>query len=230
MSILLWWDTYPFRREIASMGWIYDYTEKAHRLPKNETTINRSREKWFDIHTSDIDITDDYKVHNKNVQSWKRADKWSLVSDRKNSEATKYEDSKAVKDFLSLWEPVKVWHHSEKRHRKLIDKSRKNRWKRVELHNEADEAERKSEYRKNKKYKTAEEKRLEKEYIAKLSEKALILWSQEYRVWDIYVWWHTSFTIAKINKKTVQSESGSNRDIKYSKDFQKYLDIAKTLI
>ena len=49
------------------------------------------------------------------------------------------------RDFLVLGEPVKVGHHSEKRHRKAIEDDRKNMDKSVEMSEKADEYERKAE-------------------------------------------------------------------------------------
>lgn len=56
-------------------------------------------------------------------------------SDKRSNEA--YEKSNEGKDFLALAEPIKVGHHSEKRHRALIDRN----WKRMEKSvNEANKA------------------------------------------------------------------------------------------
>ena len=47
--------------------------------------------------------------------------KWADSSNNKSNEY--YEKSQEGKDFLSLGEPIKVGHHSEKRHRALIDRN-----------------------------------------------------------------------------------------------------------
>lgn len=54
------------------------------------------------------------------------------------------------KDFLSLGEPVKVGHHSEKRHRALIEGNWNRMGKSVEFAEKAKEAEQKAEYWENK--------------------------------------------------------------------------------
>lgn len=54
------------------------------------------------------------------------------------------------KEFLSLGEPIKVGHHSEKRHRALIDRNWNRMGKSVEFAEKAKEAERKAEYWENK--------------------------------------------------------------------------------
>jgi len=61
---------------------------------------------------------------------------WAYNADKRSNEA--YEQSKEGKDFLVLAEPIKVGHHSEKRHRALIERN----WKRMEKSvNEANKAE-----------------------------------------------------------------------------------------
>lgn len=48
--------------------------------------------------------------------------------------------------FLSLGEPIKVGHHSERRHRKIIEQAQNNATKSVEFSNIADEYSRRAEY------------------------------------------------------------------------------------
>lgn len=55
-----------------------------------------------------------------------------------------YGKSNKERDFLMLGEPVKVGHHSEKRHRKAIEDARKNMDKSVEMSEKADEYERRA--------------------------------------------------------------------------------------
>jgi len=58
-----------------------------------------------------------------------------------------YQASQEWKDFLALAEPIKIWHHSENRHRSLIERNRKRMSKSVELSNLAQERESKIKYR-----------------------------------------------------------------------------------
>lgn len=58
--------------------------------------------------------------------------------------------SQEGREFLSLGEPIKVGHHSEKRHRALIERNWNRMGKSVEFAEEAKEAERKAEYWENK--------------------------------------------------------------------------------
>lgn len=54
------------------------------------------------------------------------------------------------REFLSLGEPIKVGHHSEKRHRALIERNWNRMGKSVEFADKAKEAEQKAEYWENK--------------------------------------------------------------------------------
>ena len=62
---------------------------------------------------------------------------WADSADKKSDEA--YQKSNKDKDFLSLGEPIKVGHHSEKWHRKVIKQAQDNMTKSVELSNKAEQ-------------------------------------------------------------------------------------------
>lgn len=84
-----------------------------------------------------------------NVQEWakRRAERrreWAASAERKSREY--YEKSNKDADFLSLGEPIKVGHHSEHRHRKMIDDAWNNMGKSVEYSNKSAEHERLAEY------------------------------------------------------------------------------------
>ena len=84
-----------------------------------------------------------------NVQEWarrkaERRREWAVSAGRKSDEY--YEKSNKDADFLSLGEPIKVGHHSERRHRKMIEESWNNTWKFVEYHDKAQEHERIAKY------------------------------------------------------------------------------------
>jgi hypothetical protein len=57
-----------------------------------------------------------------------------------------YEASKEGKDFLALAEPIKIGHHSERRHRKLIERNWERMGKSIAESEKAKEYERRSEY------------------------------------------------------------------------------------
>lgn len=57
-----------------------------------------------------------------------------------------YEASKEGKDFLALGEPIKIGHHSERRHRKLIERNWERMGKSIAESDKAKEYKRRSEY------------------------------------------------------------------------------------
>lgn len=84
-----------------------------------------------------------------NVQEWAkrragRRREWAASAERKSHEY--YEKSNKDRDFLSLGEPIKVGHHSERRHRKMIDDAWNNMGKSVEFSDKAKEHEDKAAY------------------------------------------------------------------------------------
>lgn len=88
-----------------------------------------------------------------NVQEWakRKAERrlnWAASADQKSNEY--YEKSNKDRDFLSLGEPIKVGHHSERRHRKAIEDAWNNMGKSVEFDEKAREHERIAQYWVNK--------------------------------------------------------------------------------
>lgn len=88
-----------------------------------------------------------------NTQEWakRRAERLESAAANADKKSTKYyEASNEGKDFLSLAEPIKVGHHSEKRHRALIERNHNRMRKSVEFSRVADEYESRAEYWKGK--------------------------------------------------------------------------------
>ena len=84
-----------------------------------------------------------------NVQEWakQRAERrraWAESAERKSKEY--FDKSNKDRDFLSLGEPIKVGHHSERRHRKAIEDAWNNTDKAVTFSDKATEHESKAEY------------------------------------------------------------------------------------
>lgn len=76
------------------------------------------------------------------VQEWARKRAERLKGYASNADAKSnqyYEASKEGAAFLSLGEPIKIGHHSEKRHRALIDRNWNRMGKSVEFSNKAEE-------------------------------------------------------------------------------------------
>ena len=84
-----------------------------------------------------------------NVQEYakKRAERlqgWAANAEAKSEQY--YEASNEGKDFLALGEPIKVGHHSERRHRALIDRNWDRMGKSVEFSEKATEYEGRAQY------------------------------------------------------------------------------------
>ena len=79
-----------------------------------------------------------------NVQEWakKKAERLQNASLNAENKSTEYwKRSNKDSDFLSLGEPIKVGHHSERRHRKIIEQAQNNMGKCVEFSDKAKEYE-----------------------------------------------------------------------------------------
>ena len=88
-----------------------------------------------------------------NVQEWvkRKAEHrldWTATAERKSEEY--FKASNKDSDFLSLGEPIKIGHHSERRHRKAIEDAWHNMGKSVEFDEKAREHERIAQYWTNK--------------------------------------------------------------------------------
>lgn len=73
-----------------------------------------------------------------------RYNTWATAAESKSNQY--YEASQEGKEFLSLGEPIKVGHHSEKRHRALIERNWNRMGKAVEFSDKAAVHESKAEY------------------------------------------------------------------------------------
>lgn len=84
-----------------------------------------------------------------NVQEWakRKAERrlgWAASAEKKST--AYFNASNRHADFLSLGEPIKVGHHSERGHRKMIDDAWNNMGKSIEFSNKAEKHESKAEY------------------------------------------------------------------------------------
>lgn len=84
---------------------------------------------------------------NSQVRAANKAEKYENWSDSASQKSQQYyEASNEGKDFLSLGEPIKVGHHSEKRHRALIERNWNRMGKSVEFSEKAGEHQSKAKY------------------------------------------------------------------------------------
>src|SRR5678810_1290234 len=94
-------------------------------------------------------IRDSIRADGFNVQERAKlkAEKYGSWADSAQAKSNqKYEDSQEGKDFLVLAEPIRIGHHSEKRHRALIERNWARMDKSIELRDKAKEHEKKAEY------------------------------------------------------------------------------------
>ncbi len=123
-----------------------------------------------------------------------------------------FKASEEGKDFLSLGEPIKVGHHSEKRHRALIERNWNRMGKSVEFAEKAEEAVSKAEYWENK----AEEITLAMpeslEYFQAKLEKAIA--------------YHVGLKNGSIERTHSYSLTYANKEVK---ELKKKVEIAKLL-
>lgn len=77
-------------------------------------------------------------------QKAERYNKWAVSAENKST--AYYEASHEGRDFLALAEPIKVGHHSEKRHRALIERNWNRMGKSVEMTKVSEQHESKAEY------------------------------------------------------------------------------------
>jgi len=87
---------------------------------------------------------DGYNVQERAKAKAERYQKWANAAESKST--SYFNASQEGRDFLSLGEPIKVGHHSEKRHRALIDRNWERMGKSVESSKKAEAHESKSEY------------------------------------------------------------------------------------
>lgn len=98
----------------------------------------------------------DYKYYYSIVRldepyAQRKAEKYRSSAANRTAKSEQYlEASNEGREFLSLGEPIKVGHHSEKRHRALIERNWNRMGKSVEFAEKAEEAEHKAEYWENK--------------------------------------------------------------------------------
>lgn len=86
------------------------------------------------------------KIEDKTYAERKAEKYTNSASNHYKKSQEQYEASQEARDFLSLGEPIKVGHHSEKRHRALIERNNARMDKSMEHFKKAEQAEHKSEY------------------------------------------------------------------------------------
>jgi hypothetical protein len=95
-------------------------------------------------HLYSITRTDGF---NSQARAEAKAEKLNVYAENAEKRSNAYyEASKEGRDFLALGEPIKIGHHSERRHRKLIERNWERMGKSVAESDKAKEYERRAEY------------------------------------------------------------------------------------
>lgn len=116
--------------------------ENAHIV---HNLVGRSRDGSF---LYSITREDGYNLQERAKRRAEKYKEWSLKAEDKSQQY--YEASQEGRDFLSLGEPIKVGHHSEKRHRALIERNWNRMGKSIEMSEKAQDHLSKAEYWKSK--------------------------------------------------------------------------------
>lgn len=87
---------------------------------------------------------DGYNIQERAKNKAEKYGTWSNSAEVKSTEY--FNKSNKDADFLSLGEPIKAGHHSEKRHRKIIEQAHNNMGKSVEYSKKAETHQSKAEY------------------------------------------------------------------------------------
>jgi hypothetical protein len=93
-----------------------------------------------------ITRVDGYNAQERAKAKAERLGGYASNADKRSEEAYNSRASKTELEFLSLGEPIKVGHHSEKRHRKLFEKYDNKMRKSIEEQEKAEEYRRRAEY------------------------------------------------------------------------------------
>jgi len=80
---------------------------------------------------------DGFNIQERSLLKAQRYSEWSDSAAKKSGDA--YRASNKHSDFLSLGEPIKVGHHSERRHRKMIEDAVRNMDHCIEFQKKADD-------------------------------------------------------------------------------------------
>lgn len=129
-ALLVTGETYPNRRALRALGAVWQPDHKGYALPMEKREAAAALQ-GLEITPCDFDddpfkplTPDELRAYRQDRQD-RRAERLlerAALAD-KRSDAASNKLSRGEREFLSLGEPVKIGHHSERRHRKLIDKA-----------------------------------------------------------------------------------------------------------
>ena len=130
-AILITGNTYPHRRTMRAAGALFDRDEKGY-IAAHDNQAARDAAGAAGLDVVEYDATDEQLTpatgeRLRQIRQEKR-DRYAErlrdradAADRRANEAHN-KISQGERDFLALAEPIKIGHHSERRHRKLIER------------------------------------------------------------------------------------------------------------
>lgn len=214
---LITWETYLLRREIKSLWYKWSKDDNWWIwTDENIQELVNNNPKVYMEEIEDKELPEMTKLDYEIAYTKKRLEKWKKKQEKKEIESQTTRLSQNERDFLRLAEPVKIWHHSQRRHEKLLEKVNRDWDRRWQAYKEAEEAEDKKEYwedklkeleaKKNWTWLNAEQRKIKR--IENIKSKI--------KVWDKVIYNRTECIILKINKNTVKlSEYSFNVDIDF---------------
>ena len=129
-ALLITGDTYPNRRALRALGGVWQGDVKGYALPLDRRAEAEALQ-GLDVQEA-VFFNDPFKPLTPDELRAYRQDRQDRRADRlrdraalADARAAKASNkiSKGEREFLALMEPVKVGHHSERRHRKLLQRS-----------------------------------------------------------------------------------------------------------
>lgn len=130
-AILITGNTYPHRRALRGAGALFDHAEKGY-IARADNAEARAAAEAAGLDVDEYDATEEQvtpatgerlreqrqaAIDRKRERLYQRAE----AAERRSQEAWD-SISPAERSFLSLGEPVKMGHHSQRRHEKLLDR------------------------------------------------------------------------------------------------------------
>ena len=128
--------------EKHSTGDIIEISSKRGDM-KNHVVFNLFAEKNGFFYYS-IVREDGYNAQKKAENKAEKYNSWASSAMKKSNQS--FENSNKGRDFLSLGEPIKVGHHSERRHRKLLESNWNSMRKCIDFQDKATQHTNKAEY------------------------------------------------------------------------------------
>ena len=126
--------TYVYRREIRRAGGVWNYELMGWIFPAGKEVVARELANVHDLVTDEVEVADDtfeplegerlreYRQE-KNNRKAEKLIKWADSREKKADQLLHKHDH-YTKDYSFVTQPILVGHHSENRHRKLLNRIR----------------------------------------------------------------------------------------------------------